>query len=78
MDRPEAPPLPSADRLLARYRIRCDAARIEARAAALALEQSVEMPAEAIADGAIRATVPGRVGDDSQPPIPQSILVVPS
>src|SRR5690606_32700967 len=23
MDRPEAPPLPSADRLLARYRIRC-------------------------------------------------------
>ncbi len=61
MDRPEAPPFPSADRLLARYRIRCDAARIEARAAALALEQSVEMPAEAIADGAIRATVPGRV-----------------
>ena len=61
MDRTEDTVAPSADRLLVRYRVRSDAGRIEARAAALALEQSVEMPAEAITDQAIRANVPGRV-----------------
>ena len=61
MDRTEDTVAPSADRLLVRYRVRSDAGRIEARAAALALEQSVEMPAEAITDEAIRANVPGRV-----------------
>ncbi|MFA7505660.1 MAG: RuBisCO large subunit C-terminal-like domain-containing protein [Burkholderiaceae bacterium] len=50
-----------ADRILVRYRIEADPARIEARAAALALEQSVEMPAGAITDPALRAAVPGRV-----------------
>lgn len=41
-------------RILATYRIRCGAAEVEARAAALAAEQSVEMPVEAIADARIR------------------------
>ncbi len=61
MNRPHAPAAAPADRLLVRYRIETHAALIEARANALALEQSVEMPAEAITDTAIRATVPGRV-----------------
>lgn len=69
MDRSEDTVATPADRLLVRYRIRADAAHIEARAAALALEQSVEMPAGAIADAAIRATVPGRVERiDALPP----------
>lgn len=61
MIQPATQATPPADRLLVRYRIETDAAHVEARAAALALEQSVEMPAGAIADAAIRATVPGRV-----------------
>ncbi|MCO5121716.1 MAG: RuBisCO large subunit C-terminal-like domain-containing protein [Burkholderiaceae bacterium] len=61
MNRPETMATAPADRLLVRYRIEAEPARIEARASALALEQSVEMPAHAIADAAIRAVVPGRV-----------------
>jgi ribulose-bisphosphate carboxylase large chain len=48
-------------RLQAIYRIRSDARSIEARARAIALEQSVEMPLAAIADGFVRAEIVGRV-----------------
>ncbi len=61
MNRPATPAATPADRLLVRYRVETDPAHVEARADALALEQSVEMPAGAIGDAAIRATVPGRV-----------------
>lgn len=44
-------------RLLATYRIAAAAGEIEARARALAIEQSVEMPVEAIADARVRAEV---------------------
>ena len=43
------------------YRIRSDAARIQDRAAAIAIEQSVEMPVAAIEDDVIRETVVGKV-----------------
>jgi ribulose-bisphosphate carboxylase large chain len=48
-------------RLKAFYRIRCDARSIEARARALAVEQSVEMPVAAIDDAFVRAEIIGRV-----------------
>src|SRR5690606_40780702 len=48
MIQPATQATPPADRLLVRYRIETNAAHVEARAAALALEQSVEMPAGAI------------------------------
>lgn len=48
-------------RLQASYRIRCTAAEIERRAAALAVEQSVEMPTAAIADQRILEHIVGRV-----------------
>ncbi|NLD67972.1 MAG: ribulose 1,5-bisphosphate carboxylase [Limnobacter sp.] len=48
-------------RLLATYRLRCAAADAPARAQALAIEQSVEMPPEAIGDPALRARVLGTV-----------------
>lgn len=48
-------------RLLATYRLRCAAADAPARAQALAIEQSVEMPPEAIDDPALRARVLGTV-----------------
>lgn len=48
-------------RLQASYRIRCAAADIERRAAALAVEQSVEMPVAAIGDARILDGVVGRV-----------------
>lgn len=50
-------------RLTATYRIRSDAARIEARARAIAVEQSVEMPVEAIDDASVLDTIVGRVED---------------
>jgi ribulose-bisphosphate carboxylase large chain len=43
------------------YRVRCDAASIEARAEAIAVEQSVEMPVSAIVEPAVRADIVGRV-----------------
>lgn len=46
-----------SDRLLATYRIACAANEIGARAKALAIEQSVEMPVEAICDPRVLAEV---------------------
>jgi ribulose-bisphosphate carboxylase large chain len=48
-------------RLKAFYRIRCHARSIEARAHALAVEQSVEMPVEVIEDAFVRAEIIGQV-----------------
>jgi ribulose-bisphosphate carboxylase large chain len=48
-------------RLKALYRIRSDAHAIEARARALAVEQSVEMPVAAIDDPFVRAEIVGQV-----------------
>jgi ribulose-bisphosphate carboxylase large chain len=48
-------------RLKAFYRIRCDARSIEARARALAVEQSVEMPVAAIDDAYVLAQIIGQV-----------------
>ena len=48
-------------RLQAIYRIRSDARSIEARARALAVEQSVEMPVTAITDDFVRGEIVGRV-----------------
>jgi len=48
-------------RLVAIYRIRSDAASIEQRARSIAVEQSVEMPVEAIDDPAVLRDVVGRV-----------------
>lgn len=49
------------ERLIATYRVRSGAAAIEARARALAAEQSVEMPLEAIDDGRVLDEIVGRV-----------------
>jgi ribulose-bisphosphate carboxylase large chain len=43
------------------YRVRCDPRSIESRARAIALEQSVEMPVEAIEDAAVLSSIVGRV-----------------
>ena len=51
----------SMSRLTAVYRIRSDAAAIAARARAIAVEQSVEMPVEAIDDATVLAGIVGRV-----------------
>ncbi len=51
------------DRLSVTYHVRADAADIEARARAIAVEQSVEMPPEAIDDSAVLADIVGRVED---------------
>jgi ribulose-bisphosphate carboxylase large chain len=48
-------------KLQAVYRIRCDAARIEERARTIAVEQSVEMPVEAIDDQGVLADIVGQV-----------------
>lgn len=45
------------------YRIRCDGARINERAQAIAVEQSVEMPLGAINDEAVLAEIVGRVSE---------------
>ena len=44
-----------------RYRIRCPAEAIEARARALAIEQSIEMPVEAVRDARVRSEIVGEV-----------------
>jgi ribulose-bisphosphate carboxylase large chain len=49
------------DRLVAVYRVRSDARAIDARAQAMAVEQSVEMPLSAIDDERVRAEIVGRV-----------------
>lgn len=51
----------SAGRIHATYRVRCAADAIEARAQALAVEQSIEMPLAAVRDAWIRDTIVGRV-----------------
>ena len=51
------------DRILATYRIAAPAAEIDARARALALEQSVEMPLEAIDDARVLREVVASVED---------------
>ena len=43
------------------YHVRCDACLIEARANAIAVEQSVEMPVVAITDAFVRAEIVGQV-----------------
>jgi ribulose-bisphosphate carboxylase large chain len=48
-------------RLQAIYHIRSDAASVEARARAIALEQSVELPLAAVTDEFVRAEIVGRV-----------------
>jgi ribulose-bisphosphate carboxylase large chain len=48
-------------RITAVYRVTSDARAIEARAKAIAVEQSVEMPLSAIADEAVLADIVGRV-----------------
>jgi ribulose-bisphosphate carboxylase large chain len=48
-------------KLLCVYRIRATAGDIEARARAIAIEQSVEMPVDAICDETVKSTVVGRV-----------------
>lgn len=47
--------------MYARYRLRCSADAIDARAQALAVEQSIEMPIDAVRDERIRAEVVGEV-----------------
>ena len=55
-------PADPSDRLRAIYRIRCDGADgIAARAQAIAVEQSIEMPLAAVDDDRIRREVVGRV-----------------
>jgi ribulose-bisphosphate carboxylase large chain len=51
------------DRIEVRYRIRSDAKTIAARAAAIAVEQSVEMPVAAIDDAFVLGETVGRVED---------------
>ncbi len=48
-------------RMQAIYHVRCDARSIEARARAIAVEQSVEMPLSAIDDAFVRSEIVGRV-----------------
>ena len=48
-------------RIVATYTVRADAARVEARAEALALEQSVEVPLAAVRDPRVRDEVVARV-----------------
>jgi ribulose-bisphosphate carboxylase large chain len=48
-------------RVIATYRVQSDASAIEARARAIAVEQSVEMPLDAIMDGYVLSEIVGRV-----------------
>lgn len=57
----DIPMMPPMSRLTAVYRVAGDAASIEARAEALAVEQSVEMPVSAISDARVLDAVVGRV-----------------
>jgi len=61
----------SAERICAVYRVRCAADTVQARAQAIALEQSVELPLAAVTDARVRERIVGRieaidpdVGDD--------------
>lgn len=65
-------------RLLVTYQIRCTAHEAPARARALAVEQSVEMPPEAIAIDALRGRIVGRVEaiepDPHDPTLQRAVL----
>ena len=61
-------------RLSVTYRVRCDAAGIEARARGIAVEQSVEMPLEAIDDSSILSDIVGVV--DSIEPAGDGVFAV--
>src|SRR5256885_1951242 len=50
-----------ASEIVATYHIRCEASAVEGRARAVAVEQSVEMPVEAIEDDQIRDDIVGKV-----------------
>ncbi len=50
-----------SERIKVTYRVRADAAAIEARARAIAIEQSVEMPVDAIEDQAVLTGIVGTV-----------------
>jgi ribulose-bisphosphate carboxylase large chain len=52
---------PVAPRLSAIYHVLSDAKSIEARARAIAIEQSIEMPLSAVDDGFVRSEIVGRV-----------------
>ena len=54
-----------SERLRVLYRIRCEAGGVAARAQAIAVEQSVEMPLAAVGDDRIRRDIVGRVEDIS-------------
>jgi ribulose-bisphosphate carboxylase large chain len=62
------------DRLIATYLVVSDPAEIDARAEAIAVEQSVEMPLAAIADPMIHETIVGRV--ECVVPIAESLFEV--
>ena len=49
------------DEVIATYRVRAEAQAIEARAQAIALEQSIELPLAAVSSAALRDAVVGRV-----------------
>jgi ribulose-bisphosphate carboxylase large chain len=55
-------------RLKATYRVRCDADAIEARARAIAIEQSIEMPVAAVNDDFVHTEIVGRVERISEKP----------
>ena len=48
-------------RMSVRYRLQCSADAIDARARALAIEQSIEMPIEAVRDGRVRTEIVGEI-----------------
>jgi ribulose-bisphosphate carboxylase large chain len=60
---PAPAPAPSADErwMTATYRVAAAASEVEARARAIAIEQSVEMPPEAIGEARVRDEIVGRV-----------------
>ena len=55
------PSSPRLDRIVATYRVQCETGAIEARAQAIAIEQSVELPLEAIEDPRILDHIVGQV-----------------
>ena len=61
-------------RLQAIYHIRCDAKSIDARAQAIAVEQSVEMPVAAISDASVLANIVGQV--EAIEPGPDGVFTV--
>lgn len=62
--------------LTARYRVRADASAIAGRARALAIEQSVEMPLDAIADARVLDAIVARVRDITPNGVGQFIVTI--